>query len=76
MDSSKLEGNGRNQEICSFEKKPDPGKVCAVDANKWGPCSPENGYGYNNSQPCFFLKLNRVNILQISHVRPCRINEK
>ncbi|GLV41525.1 nervana 2 [Carabus blaptoides fortunei] len=60
LDSSKLEGSVRNQVICSFGNKPSAEKACAVEVDKWGPCSPENGYGYNKSQPCFFLKLNRI----------------
>lgn len=60
LDSSKLPGGGRNQDVCSFEKEAGPGKVCSVDVSQWGPCSREKGYGYNNSSPCFFLKLNRV----------------
>lgn len=28
--------------------------------NKFGPCNASNGYGFNASEPCIFLKLNRV----------------
>lgn len=60
IDSSQLPGGGRNQVVCSFEKNPGPDQVCAVEVDKWGPCSRANGYGYNKSSPCFFLKLNRI----------------
>lgn len=31
-----------------------------VDVKQFGDCSPQNAYGYNNSRPCVFLKLNKI----------------
>lgn len=31
-----------------------------MDLSQFGPCSPKNSFGYNNSQPCIFLKLNKI----------------
>lgn len=60
--NSKLPGGGKNQQICDFDKPPAPGKVCAVDVGNFGPCSPQNGYSYNKSSPCIFVKLNKVSL--------------
>ncbi|KYQ53878.1 Sodium/potassium-transporting ATPase subunit beta-2 [Trachymyrmex zeteki] len=57
---SLLPNGGRNQQICSYNKPAKPGNVCAVDVNNWGPCSPNQQYGFNNSAPCVFIKLNRI----------------
>ncbi|KAJ8680604.1 hypothetical protein QAD02_016391, partial [Eretmocerus hayati] len=59
-DKNKLKNAGRNQVICDYGNPPAEGKVCAVDISQWGPCSESNGYGYNNSSPCVFIKLNRI----------------
>lgn len=58
--SSLLPNGGRNQQICNYNKPLKPGNVCAVEVNKWGPCSPSEQYGFNNSAPCIFIKLNRI----------------
>ncbi|XP_066597906.1 sodium/potassium-transporting ATPase subunit beta-2-like [Prorops nasuta] len=58
--SSLLPNGGRNQQICSSAQPLKEGNACAVDVNNWGPCSPEERYGYNNSSPCIFIKLNRI----------------
>lgn len=55
-----LPSEGKNQVVCDFEQKPNNNKVCAVEVDSWGPCSPNEGYSYNKSSPCIFLKLNRV----------------
>ncbi|XP_076626228.1 sodium/potassium-transporting ATPase subunit beta-2-like [Colletes latitarsis] len=55
-----LSNGGRNQQICNYNTPVKPGHVCAVDVNNWGPCSPEEQYGFNNSAPCIFIKLNRI----------------
>ncbi|KAL2719454.1 sodium/potassium-transporting ATPase subunit beta-2-like [Vespula squamosa] len=60
IDSSLLPNGGRNQQICSYTQEPKDGNVCAVDVNNWGPCSPKQQYGFNNSAPCVFIKLNRI----------------
>lgn len=60
INSSLLPNSGRNQQICNYTMLPKAGNVCAVDINNWGPCSPSQQYGFNNSAPCIFIKLNRV----------------
>ncbi|XP_011054947.1 PREDICTED: sodium/potassium-transporting ATPase subunit beta-2-like [Acromyrmex echinatior] len=60
INPSLLSNGGRNQQICSYNKPAKPGNVCAVDVNNWGPCSPNQQYGFNNSAPCIFIKLNRI----------------
>ncbi|XP_012280194.1 sodium/potassium-transporting ATPase subunit beta-2 [Orussus abietinus] len=60
INSTRLPTGGRNQQICSYTQAAKPGNVCAVNVNDWGPCSPQEGYGYNNSAPCVFVKLNRI----------------
>nr|XP_029709597.1 sodium/potassium-transporting ATPase subunit beta-1-like [Aedes albopictus] len=59
-DPSQLPGEGKNQVICNSTGRPAPGKVCHVDLSQMGPCSAENGYGYNKSTPCIFVKMNRI----------------
>lgn len=49
-----------NQKNCDFENTPTPSQVCKLDLSKFGECKAENAYGYNNSAPCIFLKLNRI----------------
>lgn len=60
IDSSRLPDGGRNQQICNYSMPVKEGNVCAVDINNWGPCSPKQQYGFNNSAPCIFIKLNRI----------------
>lgn len=60
IDPSRLPDGGRNQQICNYTMPAKNGNVCAVDVNNWGPCSPSQQYGFNNSAPCIFIKLNRV----------------
>uniref|UniRef100_A0A1L8DEV7 Putative sodium/potassium-transporting atpase subunit beta-2 n=2 Tax=Nyssomyia neivai TaxID=330878 RepID=A0A1L8DEV7_9DIPT len=55
-----LPGGGKNQQVCDFDNPPQPGRVCAVDVAHWGECSRDFGYGFNKSQPCVFVKLNRI----------------
>lgn len=55
-----LPSEGKNQIVCDFEQNPNSNQVCAVEVDSWGPCSPNEGYSYNKSSPCVFLKLNRV----------------
>lgn len=57
-----LPGGGKNQVICDYDKPPALGNVCAIDITNWGPCTDKEGYGYNRSKPCVFLKVNRVSI--------------
>jgi len=49
-----------NQRICDFDSTPRPGKVCKIDIDHFEKCAKSNAYGYNNSSPCIFLKLNRI----------------
>lgn len=45
---------------CDFNIRPSGDQVCRVGMNMFGPCTAPNGYGFNESKPCIFLKLNRV----------------
>lgn len=58
--SPMLPGGGKNQVICDTNNPPKPGQVCAFDVTKLDKCSALEGYGYNRSAPCFFVKLNRI----------------
>ncbi|XP_055712084.1 sodium/potassium-transporting ATPase subunit beta-2-like [Phlebotomus papatasi] len=60
MNKTLLPGGGKNQEICDYDSPPKPGRVCAVDMSTFGECTSENGYGFNKSSPCIFVKLNRI----------------
>ncbi|XP_048487876.1 sodium/potassium-transporting ATPase subunit beta-2 [Plutella xylostella] len=51
---------GKNIHNCDFKLPPPAGKVCDVDISSWGPCTEENGFAYNKSTPCVFLKLNKI----------------
>lgn len=59
-DQTLLPGGGKNQVICDFTSPPSKGNVCAFDVSKLGPCNKEEGYSYNKSAPCIFIKLNRI----------------
>lgn len=57
----------RNNSVdCDYTNPPKPGQVCRVDIGNLGACTADNAYGYNSSQPCVFLKLNRVIFSPIS----------
>jgi len=60
LEQYKVNHTGKNFQTCDFEKKADPGHVCIVDLEQFGPCGPKNSYGYNGSSPCVFLKLNKI----------------
>ncbi|CAD6241145.1 GSCOCG00009168001-RA-CDS [Cotesia congregata] len=51
-----------NRQRCDYKfPKPKEGNVCAVDLDTdFGICSPSNQYGFNNSSPCVFIKLNKI----------------
>lgn len=53
-------GRGQNIFNCDYEHLPGPGQVCDEDVKSWSPCTSENHYGYHKSQPCIFLKLNKI----------------
>ncbi|XP_058819351.1 sodium/potassium-transporting ATPase subunit beta-2-like [Topomyia yanbarensis] len=59
-DQDALPGGGKNQVICDFNTPPTGGNVCAFDVTKLGPCTAEEGYSYNKSAPCIFVKLNKI----------------
>ncbi|XP_018899561.2 sodium/potassium-transporting ATPase subunit beta-2 [Bemisia tabaci] len=59
-DPQSLPGGVTNQVICDYEKGPSRGKVCDVDMSRFGPCTSETGYGFPQSKPCIFIKLNRI----------------
>lgn len=59
-DPTLLPGGGKNQVLCDFDTPPTSGNVCAVDVSQLGPCSRNEGYSYNKSAPCIFVKLNRI----------------
>jgi len=38
-------------------------KVCFVDVDAWEPCTSADTFDYLNSEPCVFIKLNKVCLL-------------
>lgn len=59
-DSKLLSNGGQNQKHCDFDTYPRDDQVCALDISQLKDCSSINGYGFNKSAPCVFLKLNRI----------------
>ena len=59
-DSKLLSNGGQNQKHCDFDSYPRDDQVCALDISQLKDCSSSNGYGFNKSAPCVFLKLNRI----------------
>ena len=55
-----LPGEGRNQVVCDYNNLPRDGQVCSMNMDNWGRCTERYGYGYNQSSPCVFVKLNKV----------------
>lgn len=49
-----------NQKNCDFDTFPGTTQVCKIDVSSFDQCTSSNAYGYNNSSPCIFLKLNRI----------------
>ncbi|GLG92254.1 Sodium/potassium-transporting ATPase subunit beta-1 [Gryllus bimaculatus] len=49
-----------NQVVCDFNMSAPAGKVCEVKLSTFGNCVHENDYGFRNSAPCFFVKLNKI----------------
>jgi sodium/potassium-transporting ATPase subunit beta len=56
-ESTRSEGK---QKICDFGNPPNGNQVCKLDITQFGDCIKEKEYGYGNSAPCIFLKLNRI----------------
>jgi len=48
---------------CKYGSKLESNTVCAVDVNAWKPCTSANNFDYLNSEPCVFIKLNKVCLL-------------
>lgn len=49
------------EKICNFNtQKLKDKEFCNVDITNFGDCSRGKAYGYNNSRPCVFLKLNKI----------------
>ena len=48
---------------CVYGNKPKGNTVCAVDVDAWEPCTSAKTFGYFNSTPCIFIKLNKVCLL-------------
>ncbi|XP_017855321.1 sodium/potassium-transporting ATPase subunit beta-1 [Drosophila busckii] len=51
---------GRNMKHCDFKKPHQANEVCVVNTEHFGPCNKANNYGYGTSEPCIFLKLNKI----------------
>lgn len=49
-----------NQKNCDFDALPNKNQVCKLDVTSFKECTQQFSYGYNNSAPCIFLKLNRI----------------
>lgn len=50
-----------NVKHCNHGKRNDKeGFVCLPELESFGSCSKDNDYGYSNSAPCIFIKLNRI----------------
>ena len=57
----------KNRIVCDYSLPVPPGKVCDVDVQgkQWGECTKTNDYGFTSASPCIFLKLNRVNLINL-----------
>lgn len=56
----------KNRVECDFNNYPNEGKVCRVSvSSKFGKCTKDNKYGYPQSSPCVFLKLNKVRAIRM-----------
>uniref|UniRef100_A0A1B6FQY1 Sodium/potassium-transporting ATPase subunit beta n=1 Tax=Cuerna arida TaxID=1464854 RepID=A0A1B6FQY1_9HEMI len=49
-----------NRKPCSYDTIIPEGQVCDVKLSDFKNCTRENNYGYANSSPCIFIKLNRI----------------
>lgn len=59
----KNQTRSRNVVHCDYRNKPNGNTVCAVDVDAWEPCTSANTFDYLNSEPCVFIKLNKVCLL-------------
>ncbi|CRK99800.1 CLUMA_CG013108, isoform A [Clunio marinus] len=55
-----IAGHGATIFNCDEDSNPPKGQVCEVKIDKLYPCVQENRYNYHRSQPCIFLKLNKI----------------
>jgi sodium/potassium-transporting ATPase subunit beta len=62
IDAKKTSSRGENQVICDYESIPKPNQVCFQEIKNLSPCTSAEGYGYERSTPCIFVKLNRVRL--------------
>lgn len=60
ISSAEYSDSHPNQKNCDFDTLPNKEQVCKLDVEKFGECVRSSSYGYNNSAPCIFLKLNRI----------------
>ncbi|XP_057339365.1 sodium/potassium-transporting ATPase subunit beta-2-like [Microplitis mediator] len=62
INKSSLSNGGVNHQICSYEfPNLKSNHVCDVNLQKdFGNCTSEKQYGFNNSSPCIFIKLNKI----------------
>lgn len=58
--ASEYDQTTTNQKLCDFDTLPNAGQVCKLDLSKFEKCTKAHDFGYNNSAPCIFLKLNRI----------------
>jgi len=49
-----------NKIVCDYDHLPADYEVCAVELDSFGPCTQNEGYSYNQSSPCIFIKINRI----------------
>lgn len=56
-----VSSSGQHFTSCSFDKLPEPNRVCAFDIKLLGvQCTKEERFGYERGRPCIILKLNRI----------------
>ena len=48
---------------CEYGSMLESNKVCFVDVDAWEPCTSADTFDYLNSEPCVFIKLNKVCLL-------------
>ncbi|XP_046401648.1 sodium/potassium-transporting ATPase subunit beta-2-like [Ischnura elegans] len=72
----KLPGNGKNLQTCSHDNPPKAGNVCSFELIGFEQCTGESGYGYNASNPCFFIKLNKIYGWVPEYYSPSELPEK
>ncbi|GFG39926.1 hypothetical protein Cfor_08983 [Coptotermes formosanus] len=60
LEEYKNQTRSRNVVHCDYRNKPNGNTVCAVDVDAWEPCTSANTFDYLNSEPCVFIKLNKI----------------